>query len=371
MKPKIKQYLEVFILAVAIIVFYKMFDGLDSFLRWIKLLMGIMLPFIVGGILAYFLYPLCKGVEKYITKTNNPKLIQHQLAIGVFVTYFSFLLLLIIILTYLIPLTIHHIMDFLNKAPQFLEQFNYFIDTSIKNEKILNMINPILDQIQFSAGNMINFDLFKYAQGAISTASTIFSWIMGLVVCPYILIERRNLRRIFDQVASLFFPSDKIAFVHQYLYKIHKIFLSFIYGKAIDSFIIGIIAFIFFSLMKMKFAFVLGLIIMVTNMIPYFGPFIGGIPIVAITLVVSSPMQAFWVGLFIFALQQFDGLILGPAILGDSVGISPFWIIFAITLFGGLWGVVGMFVGVPLIAVFRMILNDFLVYKKEGKINND
>ena len=107
---------------------------------------------------------------------------------------------------------------------------------------------------------------------------------------------------------------------------------------------------------------------MITNMIPYFGPFIGGIPVVIITFIIMSPIKAFWVALFIFALQQFDGLILGPAILGDSVGISPFWIIFAITLFGGLWGFVGMFIGVPLIVVIRMVIGDILAYKSAKEL---
>ena len=130
--------------------------------------------------------------------------------------------------------------------------------------------------------------------------------------------------------------------------------------------IIGIIAYIGFSLLNLKFAFMLALIIMVTNMIPYFGPFIGGIPVVIITLIVMNPITAIWVALFIFALQQFDGLILGPAILGDSVGISPFWIIFAITLFGGLFGFLGMFLGVPLIAVIRMIILEVRDYQTKN-----
>ena len=318
--------------------------------------------------MAYFLYPLCKGVESLLLKTKNKKIIEKRLSLSVFITYFSFLFILIVLMTYLIPLTINNIIDFLSKAPQFYEELETFLSNVIKNEKILSWIEPLLEETQLPVDSFFNLDIFKYAQGAISTASTVFSWLMGLVICPYFLFERRNLMRIFDQVASIFIDDKKIQFIHVYALKIHRIFSDFIYGKAIDSLIIGIIALVGLSLLKIKFAFVLALIIMITNMIPYFGPFIGGIPVVIITFIIMSPIKAFWVALFIFALQQFDGLILGPAILGDSVGISPFWIIFAITLFGGLWGFVGMFIGVPLIVVIRMVIGDILAYKSAKEL---
>lgn len=366
-KERLKRYIEIFLLAVSIIVFYKMFDSLSILYDGFKMIMSILLPFIVGGAFAYFLYPLCKVVEGLLVKTNHRKIIEKKLSISVFITYFSFLILLIVLLTYLIPLTITNVIDFLSKAPQFYDQLIVLVETVIKNEKLLSVIEPLIAKIQFPVDSFLNFDVFKYAEGAISTAGTVFSWIMGLVICPYFLFERRNLMRIFDKIASLFIDENKIKFIHSYALKIHHIFSDFIYGKAIDSLIIGIIALIGFSLLKLKFAFVLALIILVTNMIPYFGPFIGGIPVVIITFIVMSPIKAVWVALFIFALQQFDGLILGPAILGDSVGISPFWIIFAITLFGGLWGFIGMFIGVPLIAVIRMVLLDILEYKASKK----
>lgn len=367
-KERIKRYIEIFLLAVAIIVFYKMFDSLGVLYKGVQLILSILLPFIVGGALAYFLYPLCKGVESLLLKTKNKKIIEKRLSLSVFITYFSFLFILIVLMTYLIPLTINNIIDFLSKAPQFYEELETFLSNVIKNEKILSWIEPLLEETQLPVDSFFNLDIFKYAQGAISTASTVFSWLMGLVICPYFLFERRNLMHIFDQVASIFIDDKKIQFIHVYALKIHRIFSDFIYGKAIDSLIIGIIALVGLSLLKIKFAFVLALIIMITNMIPYFGPFIGGIPVVIITFIIMSPIKAFWVALFIFALQQFDGLILGPAILGDSVGISPFWIIFAITLFGGLWGFVGMFIGVPLIVVIRMVIGDILAYKSAKEL---
>lgn len=363
-----KRFLDIFLLAVAIIIFYKTFDSLHIFYDIIKMILGILTPFIVGGTLAYFLYPICKMIEQRLENVNNPWVVQRKMSLSVFITYFSFLILLIILFAYLIPLTITNVVEFANKSGEYFNQFEEIVMNTFKDPKVASWVNSFLDNFQQSNEKILNFNLFQYAQGAINTASTLLSWLMGIVICPYVLFERRNLMRIFDQVAGIFIDEQKIKQIHYYVKKIHIIFSNFIYGKAIDSLIIGVIAYIGFTLLKLKFSFLLALIIMVTNMIPYFGPFIGGIPVVIITLVVMDPITAIWVAIFIFVLQQFDGLILGPAILGDSVGISPFWIIFAITLFGGLFGFVGMFIGVPLIAVIRMILLDIIAYRKE-KIN--
>lgn len=363
-KGRIRLLLEVFIVAVAIIVFYKAFDSLSNIFGFFNMILSIMTPFIVGAILAYFLYPLCKVVEKQLEKTKNEKIIKRRLSIAVFITYFSFLIILIILLNYLIPIAITNVIDFANKSSVYYEEFEQLITTAFSDPKILSYVQEIMTRVQIPIEQLVNFDFAKYAQGAISTASTLLSGLMGIVICPYILFERRNLMRVYDKIMGIFINEKYINLSHVYARKIHVIFSNFIYGKAIDSIIIGIIAYIGFTLLGLKFAFVLALIILVTNMIPYFGPFIGGIPVVFITLIVMNPLSAIWTAIFILALQQFDGLILGPAILGDSIGISPFWIIFAITLFGGLFGFVGMFIGVPVIAVIRMILIDIIELKK-------
>ncbi len=152
----------------------------------------------------------------------------------------------------------------------------------------------------------------------------------------------------------------------------NEMFLRFFVGKMIDSLIIGILCFIGLQLMKMPYTLLISFIIGVTNMIPYFGPFIGAIPAVAIVLL-RSPIQALGLALFIFVLQQFDGIVLGPKILGDSTGLSPFWVIFSIIVFGALFGVLGMFLGVPIFAVLYTMFKHFVEKKnieKEEHLKN-
>ena len=193
--------------------------------------------------------------------------------------------------------------------------------------------------------------------------------LLGLIFCPYILIEADKLANIFDRFMLSFIKKDNLDLIHEYAFKSHNIFGKFIYGKFVDSVIIGLIALIGFGLMGLPFFPLLAFVVFITNMIPYFGPFIGGIPVVFIVLLIEGFMPALTSAIFIFALQQFDGLILGPRILGDSVGISPFWIICSITVFGSLFGFIGMFLGVPLICIIRMFFNDFLKYRKNRMVD--
>ena len=206
--------------------------------------------------------------------------------------------------------------------------------------------------------NFKNFEALDLINRGVGVVNAIYTAFMSIVICPYILAERESLLRIFDRVIGLFICERDIRFIHRYANKINRIFSNFIFGKALDSLIIGIIALVAFRFMNLKFDVLFALVIMVTNMIPYFGPFIGGIPVTLIAGLTMGVTPGIWTGIFIICLQQFDGLILGPYILGESVGVNALWIIFAITFFGGTMGFIGMFIGVPLIAVIRMIFND-------------
>ena len=197
--------------------------------------------------------------------------------------------------------------------------------------------------------------------------STIITAVLGLIFTPYVLIEAKRLVSIFDRLCSLFMSKEKIELIHDYAVRSHQIFGQFIYGKFLDSLIIGIIAFIGLAILKVKFFPILAVFILITNMIPYFGPFIGGFPAVLVALMTGDLFHALAVLAFVFALQQFDGLFLGPKILGDVVGISPFWVLLSITVFGHFFGFIGMFLGVPMICVIRMLFNDIIDFHNKMK----
>ena len=358
-KDKIRQYSGLLIIGVLLIVVYKVFDP-----SWFNILLNACFPIIIGGVLAYFLEPLVQMVTKLFDGCTNKFVEKHKRVLSILLVSLAVILLVILLLTWLIPMVMDYAVEFVKNLDTYVKGFEASINESFEDPNVTNLIIQIEQTIVNSIRSFSTSDFLEVVAFAGKTGSTLLTILMGLIFCPYILIEANKLAVIFDRLMGCFISDNNLRLIHQYAFKSHRIFGNFIYGKFIDSIIIGLIALVGFGLMGLPFFPMLAFVVLVTNMIPYFGPFIGGIPVVFIVLLTNGVMPAIWTALFIFALQQFDGLILGPRILGDSVGISPFWIICSITIFGSLFGFLGMFLGVPLICVIRMFYNDFLDYRK-------
>ena len=180
------------------------------------------------------------------------------------------------------------------------------------------------------------------------------------------LYDKRMLTKHSARVVYALIPKKKADKLLEILKECSSIFTSFVVGKSIDSLIIGIICFVVMSIMGLPYAVLLSVIVGITNMIPYFGPFIGAVPGIVLYLCIS-PLDAIAFALMILVLQQFDGWILGPKILGDSTGLTPLWVIFGITVGGAYWGVIGMFLGVPIVAVLAYLANLFVTSRLKKK----
>ena len=191
--------------------------------------------------------------------------------------------------------------------------------------------------------------------GVISVVTTVMDIVVGLIVAVYVLYSKDTFSGQGKKIIYAIFDPDRGNLVLNTIRKSHQIFGGFIIGKIVDSVIIGVLAFVSLSLMNMPYTLLLSVIIGVTNIIPFFGPFIGAVPCVLIVLMVN-PIQALYIAIFILILQQVDGNIIGPAILGESTGLSPFWVIFAIMLGGGLFGFFGMILGVPAFGVVYYLI---------------
>ena len=360
------RYVEVFMLAALIIIFYKMFDNIKAILESFGNLMGILKSFIYGGSMAFFLYPIVMKLEELFERKQWKLLLKKKRFYAVLITFVGLLLVVIVSFRFLIPLAIDNTIEFIGKLNsskmQLVSYVEEYITDPIWNERLIDYISK-LDLMTL----IDSYDLNTVTNQAISSISEAFNVLVGIVLIPYILYEKDNLLEIFNNILSLFLKDKIIKVIDDYMRASSIIFYNFIYGKLIDSLIIGIIALVFFLVFGYRFAIVYALIIGFTNIIPYFGPFIGGIPVTMISFIADGFTPCLICGIFIFALQQFDGLILGPHILGGQVGVRPLWIIFSITLFGGLFGFIGMFVGVPLIAILGMMLNDLVRTNKKRK----
>ena len=218
--------------------------------------------------------------------------------------------------------------------------------------------NDLLDQI--------NEIMSGLTVGVISVVGTLLDVIVGLIISVYVLYNKDTFSRQAKKVIYAIFPAQRANLLLHVTQKSNSIFGGFIIGKIIDSAIIGVLCFLGTSLLKMPYALLVSVIVGVTNVIPYFGPFIGAIPS-AILILLVDPMKGLYFAIFILALQQLDGNYIGPKILGGSTGLSSFWVIFAIMIGGGLFGFVGMLLGVPAFALILYLLKLWLNYRLEKK----
>ena len=246
----------------------------------------------------------------------------------------------------------------LNDNPDIREQVTLYMDQAMQWGKTLgkDVVAPNLDKIVGSVSS-----------GMFSVINWLKNVLIGLIVMIYLLNMKGTLLTIAKKCIYGIFPLAWAKRLIEEAKYTHSVFGGFIIGKLVDSLIIGIICFFCMTLMKLPYVMLISVIIGVTNIIPFFGPFIGAVPS-AVLVLLNSPIQCVYFLIFILILQQFDGNILGPRILGESTGISGFWVLFSILLFGGVFGFVGMIIGVPTFAVIYRLLSDIIktLLRKRG-----
>ena len=331
----------------------------------------ILMPLLYAAFFAFFMSPSVNWFEKkiYFIMDQDPDkdIKKSYRSIAILLVYIVLFGFLFIIFHYIVPKISSNIRDLYNNLPQYIiaiettllelqETMDYAAQYIPQDyiDSILKMLQPI----NFSPA-LINSVISRVFSGALGVTSVIYNLTLGLVMAFYLLKQRDDFAKGSTRLVYALSPKDNGDKFISFTKESHYIFTRFFIGKSLDSLIIGIICFIGLTLLKNRYALLLSLIVGVTNMIPYFGPFIGGIPAVLITLF-EGFLPALFVALFILALQQFDGLYLGPKILGDSIGLSPFWIIISIIIGGALWGALGMFFGAPLCAIILLLINRWI-----------
>lgn len=367
-KNKKIRYLNLLPILLISFIMYRIVNNSDILIKGTDFILSMIAPFIWAFVFAYLLNPLMVRLERRIG-------IRRGLAI--LIIYTMIIGLVIVILTFITPKIMSSIGEIIEQIPDYIKATeDYFID-KIENLKILKKynvdsyleenLNNVIEQIN-GAFNLETGTAFTKAAllKALSVTSAFFSFFMGLVISVYMLLDKEIFARGIKRILYAIFKKQTADEVLEFGSTVNKIFGQYFNGKLLDSIIIGIICLIGLSIMKVKFALLLSIIIGFTNMIPYFGPMFGAVPAVIITLF-SNPVQALWVLLFILVLQQFDGLYLGPKILGEKVGLRPFWIILAIIVGGKLFGVLGMLLGAPFTAVIIEFFQRFVNKRLEAR----
>lgn len=329
----------------------------------------ILMPFILGFFFACFINPLVKRVHSLLNRIKPGKGAKIKKAFSVIISYVVVIGVITVLLIYIIPQIKASIGELGNTIQ---DGYQYMITHQKElNEKIpfiglgggIEYIKEFAYKKIMSNGSEILPYVYHISSSLLTTS---YNVLMGLVISIYIILDMKKLKRSARKVVYALSPKKKEQEVWETMKQCSHIFNGFLIGKMIDSLIIGILCLIAMSILKLPYALLLSLIVCITNMIPYFGPIIGAIPGVMIYLFIDI-RYAFIFALMILILQQFDGLYLGPKILGDQTGIKPLWVIFGITVGGAYFGVMGMFLGVPVVAVIMYLLQLFLDKKLKKK----
>ena len=329
----------------------------------------ILMPFILGFFFACFINPLVKRVHSLLNRMKPGKGAKIKKAFSVIISYVVVIGVITVLLIYIIP----QIKESIGELGNTIQDGYQYMITHQKelNEKIpfiglgggIEYIKEFAYKKIMSNGSEILPYVYHVSSSLLTTS---YNVLMGLVISIYIILDMKKLKRSARKVVYALSPKKKEQEVWQTMKQCSHIFNGFLIGKMIDSLIIGILCLIAMSILNLPYALLLSLIVCITNMIPYFGPIIGAIPGVMIYLFIDI-RYAFIFALMILILQQFDGLYLGPKILGDQTGIKPLWVIFGITVGGAYFGVMGMFLGVPVVAVIMYLLQLFLDKKLKKK----
>ncbi|MCR5793600.1 MAG: AI-2E family transporter [Lachnospiraceae bacterium] len=383
-KEGIRPYLYVgisafFVIAAAIGLYFILLR-FDQIWGSILKLINILQPILMGLVVAYLLNPVMMFFERNIIKLNESRL-NEKFSKGFIRNISIFLALLCAVLIFfvfgliVVPELIQTTISLIKVMPGRLEALSNNVLNQINDNKLIapyasTYISEATDWLE----NWMRTDLLTtvrtwgtyFAVGLLGFFSAIMNLIIGLIISIYVLKSKEHFAGQAKMVIYAIFSKDSAEVVIDTCRQSHLIFSGFIVGKLIDSLIIGILTFIGLSILHIPYVLIVSVIVGVTNIIPFFGPYIGAIPSALLILCVS-PIHSLYFLIFILILQQIDGNIIGPNILGESTGLSAFWVIFSILVGNGIFGFLGMIIGVPLFAVIALILRTIVSNVLERK----
>lgn len=341
-------------------------------------LVKLSMPFIIGFAIAYILNPVLNVIEQYLLLPLVKERISRRFVRGIALvfTYIFTIAVLGVFFRIVMPQIAESVTSLAQQIPGWLNNAQRYInELTVKYDlqnwqelqpESFSQMKTAVEKMITSISATLTGAIPQVLQATVSLTTGVLNFIIGVIISAYILLGKE---RFFAQIKKLLYavmPEGIVTKIIDITHQSHDIFSGFISGKILDSCIIGVLCFIGLTIFQMPYAMLISVIVGVTNVIPYFGPFIGAIPSIVIILI-ADPSKAIWFALFILLLQQLDGNVIGPKILGDSTGLSSFWVIFSITVFGSLLGLVGMFIGVPLFAVVYSLVRQFAEWRLQKK----
>ena len=371
-----KKYISIGIIAFLVIVssilFFFIFFQREAIRNSISNTFKVLRPICNGFVIAYILTPLVNIIERKILyplalakrEDISPRLKKVFRIISIILTFIFIGFLTWLFIKMVVPELGESLKKIASQFPVYVETLqNMGNKLIIDNPEIVEYLQNSLDIFSKDLSDLFNEKLMPQFQNMIMNLSSfvfsalrnVWHFIIGAIISIYLLVNKELFSAQAKKIVYSMFSRQRANLLIKDTRFISDTFVGFISGKIIDSFIIGILCYIGCSIMNIPYSLLISVIVGVTNIIPFFGPFIGAIPS-AILILMVEPVKCLYFVIFIILLQQIDGNIIGPKILGDSTGLSGFWVIFAITAFGGLWGWVGMIVGIPILAVIYAMI---------------
>lgn len=369
-KGNISKWLYWFSLALAVIGVYKFLDNFTEIGVFISNLFGILMPFIIGALIAYILYIPSKKIEECYKKTKSKFLNRHSRGLAIFTIYLIIILILFILVNVILPPIIESVTDLVSHLPGYYNSITRTLNNLPKDSfwvkiNAKEMINNIA-KIDF-AKYLSMENITEYVKGVISVASGVFDIFVTIVISVYILRDRERIVAFLRKVTSSMFRTQTYGTISKYFERTNRIFFNFISGQLLDAVIVGIITTVAMWILRVEYAALLGFIIGLFNMIPFFGAIVAVVVAIFITICTGGIGQAIWMAIVVVILQQIDANIINPKIIGDKLKISPILVIFSVTFAGAYFGVLGMFLAVPIAAILKLVINDYLDYKAKEK----
>lgn len=358
------------LIAITVVIVYKMLDNFSNVTEWFGTFFRILKPFLAGLLISYILFMPCKKIEGILEKSKFKFVKKRARGLSVITTYIIFILIVIIIINCIFPVLKESVVELVGNIPGYYETLvNKYKelpeDSVLKSDVIKDKMTELsnIDMKQFLSIN--NEKIIEYVKNIINIFSGIFDVFVSIIVSVYILLQRTTIMKFLRRFARALFKKNTYEAVNKYFTKANEVFFTFISSQLLDAVIVGILTTIAMLIIKVKYAPLIGFTIGLFNMIPYIGAIVAvGIGIL-ITFITGGLGKAIAMAIVVIILQQIDANIINPKIIGVSLEVSPLLVIFAVTVGGAYFGIMGMFLGVPIAVVIKTVLNDWIDNKNK------
>ncbi len=369
-----KKWLYWFALGLALICIYKILDNYENVMAGVHTFFGVISPFLIGIFIAYLLYMPSRKFEEWYRKIKIKFIAKKARLLSVITVYSIMIIAIAILFSVILPIVFESIVDFFSHIPNYFEQImdaynglpqDSILKSQIVQDEIHNLQNIDIKQY-LNVG-----EIFGYIINAIGAIFSVVDVFIAIIVSIYILVDRRKILTFFKKLAGAVFKERTYKNLDRYFNNSNEIFFKFVASQFLDAIVVGILVSIALTIMGVKYAPLLGFFIGLFNMIPYVGAIIATVISAIITLITGGLSQTIWMLIVVIILQQIDANIINPRIVGKSLKISPLLVLFAVTFGGAYFGILGMFLAVPVIAVIKILLDDFIKYKENKKKNGN